>query len=396
MPEAAVESDYTANGAEEAPGWSYYISAVDALLDNSPDECDILAVRAERLIDGLKKQRGKLMKILEGLSVLSNRYGLKRITVDSTDDVGLAAYEIDNVSREIIAVFANAAPSLEQLHKILPSSERVRWTENKLDSATELLHALGGQLAAIFIDFPTRVHQLTHELQRFEKLAGAYHFVQSKQRLDAMHQGLLASQEAPGEMPLSHVLNVAGGDAFEALDASVASAEEEWKSIKAEKDYWAALLSPRSRLAPLVALAALTAVLVCLRGWAAFGVAMCTLAFSIASGFLGIFVVLNAQKKNGKKPDFYSDNGALMTFGLYVPLAWAALQFLGAIGMAIVLFFFEPRLHPFFDSVLPLGTWPRFFGFIVLGPLACLLACSATMAVYYFALTKLDPTTSVE
>jgi hypothetical protein len=424
MSEAALRPDGVTNGVDETPGWSYYTSAIDAILDTSSDECDLLAERAERSVLELQKQREKLLQILERLSVLVNRYGLKRTTVAPDDAVGLLAYEIDNIANDILSVFKNPAPSLEQLHKVLPSSKRVRSTETKLEAADGLLNHIQSNVGAIFIDFPTRVHQMAQELRWLNRLDSANHVLQCQRRLEAVHQELLSSQDPPLEMSLSHVLTLAAGDAFDALKASVTCAEKEWEQIKKEEDrlrrqreieeenrraeearleaerkrqeeelaaerkYLAGLLHPKFYIAPLAALAALVALLVYLSGWAAFGASMTTLVVSIASGLLGILIVTATEKKKGDLPKFFSNNEKLLAFSLVFPLTFAALQFVGAIVMAIVVFFFAPRLPPLIDAVLPLGSWPRFFGFILMGPLACLAACTAAMAAYYLALIK--------
>jgi len=471
MPEGVLRQNDSADGTEEAPGWSYYISALDSILDAGADECEILADQAEQSVDEVKKLRKKIVDLSRRLTDLVNRYGLKPITVGPDDAIGMVDQEIDSVSGDIIAVFASPSPTIEQLHKALPSTKQGRSIGKQLELADEILEELVTHLSSVFIDFPKRIDQISKDLRGLKRLEGAERVLQCKNRLNALQKELVSSRKSPQEMSLSWLLSLVGNDSFIALKASVTDAEKESKQIEkeeerlrkqrqleeekklaeearleeqrrleeerklaeearleekrekekerlrkqrqleeerrlaeearleeerkqkeealaAEKMQIKALLRPRFYLAPLAALAVLFILWFWLYGWGAFAVSMTTLFLSTASGLLGVFTVVVAAKNKVQLPKSFLEEETLLGFGLMVPAAIAVLQFLGAILLAVCLFFGDPKPHPFLQIIFPLGSWARFFGFIILGPLACFTACTATVAAYYLALIK--------
>lgn len=423
MPREILTQNDGIESVEECPWRSHYTSAVDAILDTSLDECDLLARRAEETIVELKDQRLKLIGIIDRFSTIAHKHGLKRITFTPNDNVGVIVHEMNASINDILGVFAGPTPSIDQLNGALPSNTRKADTKAMLENAERILHNIDGRLNYILIEIPARVEKVAEELRFFCRLDQASHFLECKKRLEAIHYELV-SREVNDELSLSQVLSLTGNESFDALKSSLAAAEKEIKQIRgeelrirkqqaleerailaqeakresdrrnnaetveAEEKQILSLQRPSNYILPLSTLGLLIIIIDVLSGWAAFGVSMATLLFSIASGFLGVVVVARAIQQKREAPKSFSDNEVLLSFSIVLPLAFVVLQFLSAILIAIVVFVFEPELPRLVQAVIPFASWRQFFGFIILGPLALLTSCAATIAVYYLSLIK--------
>ena len=426
MPREILTQNDGIESVEECPWRSYYTSAVDAILDTSLEECDLLARRAEETIVELKEQRLKLIGIIDRFSSIAHKHGLKRITFTPNDNVGVIVDEMNALINDILGVFAGPTPSIDQLNGALPSNTRKADTKAMLENAERILHNIDGRLSYILIEMPARVEKVAEELRFFRRLDQASHFLECKQRLEAIHYEL-ASREVNDELSLSQVLSLTGNESFDALKSSLAAAEKEIKQIRgeelrirkqneleeqaslaeeaklelerrtneeaaeAEKKHILSLQRPIFYILPLTTLALLIIILDVLSERAAFGVSMATLFFSIASGLSGVILVARAIQQKREAPKFFLDNEVLVAFSILLPVAFVVLQFLSAILTGIVVFIFNTEPSRLTQAVSPYASWRQFFGFIILGPLALLTSCTATIAVYYLSLIKLKP-----
>lgn len=406
MLEATNKSMEVIGNAEAAPGWTHYTCAVDAILEGSADECDLLAERVERSIDKIKYQREKLIQAIGKIHALVSRYGLKRINVCPDDPIGMVACEIEKAINGILSVFESSNPSIELLSKATPSDKSVRSIQNKLDVAHGQLDEIKNRLNSICVEFPAHLNQIMQNLQLIDRQDGGASLQWFRQCLDSVQHQLLSSQESDKEMTFSQLLLVVGNEGFQALKASLHAAQVEYDQIKNEEESLrkqkeidkelieadrksiSELLSPSHYALPLIALIASISLLFCVRNWSSFHVSMTTLAISVVLGLFGVWGTISESLKKGDLPKSFSEDESLVAFGFGLPLLVASLQFVGAIIMAIVTLIFSPKLHFLVKTVLPLESWSQFFGFIVLGPLACIAAGLSTVATYYLALIK--------
>lgn len=411
--------------ADAAPGWSHYISAVDFIVDGTPDEYETACARASQSIRKLNDQRTRLLEQAVTITAHAGPYGLSNVVFTREDPIGDASHDLDKVCRGIVELFAGGSPSIEAVIKCLPSQRRDKSLDARLDAIDELEEQVERGLFAIFSELPDALQNCENELTTIGRLSDAKNLAHAFDRIRQYQQSLATSDSESASISFGSLLNALGEDEIQEFRSAVVSAqrecdrlikdEERIKKERAAEDdrrraeesrleaertkAEEALAAERQKIAGLLQVAnygvplslfCLTVILMALmRGWSAFGVSLCT-------GFLvvvaGIIIVVLARKKiqtASELPKFLLAEKEVVIVGvLTAALAVPVLQFLVAILAGIVGFVFGLVFHPLVNLMFPCGSWTSFFGFILLGPIAALAGAFLVLAIYYISLHK--------